>query len=660
MNLTLKNSMPKVANPVIITSIPNPSTYFVGDTLLMIVTVTSRNGNWLRLSSNTFSPIPRIGATQKNQIVTTVNYVFTCADVNQSPYFYTIRAVDSNCVNQLRSSLSLSINVRNRNMSPKINIWNPQLNKYISNTSNPILFDATSEFCISVAGIDTVTNQKLSMEILPQNFGNTSLYTKLLPNEYLVKYKTDTAFFKYCLPSCTQNRDSLYRLTFRIKSENTCAGVLLTTLGVLLKSTTTQNSLPTIQTSLPNPHQIEIGNPINMVVTITSKNNNWISYTTNTTSILPTVGGFGKTKIVTTVNYVFNCNDLVQNPIRYTIMAKDSNCVNKLSNSFEQIINLKKTQTAPNLKIWDAAKQQFVSTLNAINFDGKKDFCLSFTGSDIFDAQTLQLNATQTNTPVLSNYTIYPNNYLLKSANDTAKFSFCFVKCFQNQDSIIDLNFILNSDAKCFEGNTSNKNIKFKNMTNKNSKPLITTNFGAENTKNFYVENSLELGIKVVSSDSNWVSLKTFSNSSIPAFQTKNSNEINQLATYTFQCQDRAKSPFEYKIIATDSNCYAQNADTLTLKINVIDSSFVVSEITNIITPNGDGRNDTFDSKYFPKSNCEEKFEKIEIYNRWGSVVHRTTELNELWDASNSPDGLYFYVITYTTESLNGWIQVLR
>ncbi len=81
---------------------------------------------------------------------------------------------------------------------------------------------------------------------------------------------------------------------------------------------------------------------------------------------------------------------------------------------------------------------------------------------------------------------------------------------------------------------------------------------------------------------------------------------------------------------------------------------------TNIFTPNGDGKND----EWQPVSQLADSYQ-LQIHNRWGLVVHQSTEWNEPWLATNSPDGLYFYHISYTDcnkqpKSIKGWVEVLR
>jgi gliding motility-associated-like protein len=85
--------------------------------------------------------------------------------------------------------------------------------------------------------------------------------------------------------------------------------------------------------------------------------------------------------------------------------------------------------------------------------------------------------------------------------------------------------------------------------------------------------------------------------------------------------------------------------------------------IFNAVSPNGDGRNETF---YI--SNLDEfpKHELI-IYNRWGNQVLKTKNYQNdwrgIWEGQDLPDGTYFYVLELNDASgkrFNGYINLKR
>ncbi|SDD82047.1 conserved repeat domain-containing protein/gliding motility-associated C-terminal domain-containing protein, partial [Algoriphagus faecimaris] len=83
--------------------------------------------------------------------------------------------------------------------------------------------------------------------------------------------------------------------------------------------------------------------------------------------------------------------------------------------------------------------------------------------------------------------------------------------------------------------------------------------------------------------------------------------------------------------------------------------------IPNVITPNGDGDNDTFEIQGLGKfvSNT------ITIFNRFGDHVLERDNYNNDWDAPGQVAGTYFYVLVAVDESgreheFKGWIQVIK
>ncbi|QNH62286.1 gliding motility-associated C-terminal domain-containing protein [Hymenobacter sediminicola] len=75
----------------------------------------------------------------------------------------------------------------------------------------------------------------------------------------------------------------------------------------------------------------------------------------------------------------------------------------------------------------------------------------------------------------------------------------------------------------------------------------------------------------------------------------------------------------------------------------------------NVITPNGDGKNDTFRPFLtFQPVN-------IQIFNRWGKKVFEQSNYTDGWGKSNVPGGVYYYLLESSTgETWKGWVEVVR
>jgi gliding motility-associated-like protein len=92
-------------------------------------------------------------------------------------------------------------------------------------------------------------------------------------------------------------------------------------------------------------------------------------------------------------------------------------------------------------------------------------------------------------------------------------------------------------------------------------------------------------------------------------------------------------------------------------------------EIPQIITPDGDGKNDTWKINY--KSSYPRV--KVQIYNRWGNLVYESQPYEDDWDGKPSvfqalgknelPTGTYYYVIDKQgdgTDLESGFVELVK
>ena len=87
-----------------------------------------------------------------------------------------------------------------------------------------------------------------------------------------------------------------------------------------------------------------------------------------------------------------------------------------------------------------------------------------------------------------------------------------------------------------------------------------------------------------------------------------------------------------------------------------IDEACFVYSLPNVFTPGNDGLNDVFQP--FPYRFVESV--EMQIFNRWGNLVHWTSDPNILWDGNEMEndkpcnDGTYFYTCTVNEVCLDG------
>lgn len=84
-------------------------------------------------------------------------------------------------------------------------------------------------------------------------------------------------------------------------------------------------------------------------------------------------------------------------------------------------------------------------------------------------------------------------------------------------------------------------------------------------------------------------------------------------------------------------------------------------KIPNVITPNGDGKNETFIIEHLEGYSETQ----LTIINRWGSTVYQKNGYMNEWNADGLVDGTYFYVLKVKSAALGwqefkGYVTVIR
>ena len=132
-------------------------------------------------------------------------------------------------------------------------------------------------------------------------------------------------------------------------------------------------------------------------------------------------------------------------------------------------------------------------------------------------------------------------------------------------------------------------------------------------------------------------------------------------------------APCTYNISVSGSEvlvgCYAMRVADSNRNITELTDSVCIDvfecleyQLPNVFTPNGDGINDIF-TPFMPYSGVT-KIE-MEIYNRWGKRVFRTSDPDILWDGADettkqpSSDGVYYYGCKLYVNTLAGEIYYL-
>jgi|GEM_PF-1118029 len=101
-----------------------------------------------------------------------------------------------------------------------------------------------------------------------------------------------------------------------------------------------------------------------------------------------------------------------------------------------------------------------------------------------------------------------------------------------------------------------------------------------------------------------------------------------------------------YVEVTNNQGCVGLDSLQLIINKTFPEQIGLINKAYNLFTPNGDGLNDTWDIRELMDGDAC----KIQIMNRWGSVVYEPETFNGIWlgvdDGGNElPDGTYYYIL---------------
>ena len=131
--------------------------------------------------------------------------------------------------------------------------------------------------------------------------------------------------------------------------------------------------------------------------------------------------------------------------------------------------------------------------------------------------------------------------------------------------------------------------------------------------------------------------------------------------TYTWFCDDKYISgAHESTILATQKGRYKvsvrHRCTTLESSEFEVFMDFISIDIPNVVTPNGDGKNDVF--KAYVSGNQDIKSIHMMISDRFGNIVFQTSDIQKAtklgWDGGNYPTGIYQCVVKANLRNCGG------
>ncbi|MFL5728890.1 MAG: sugar-binding protein [Cytophagaceae bacterium] len=106
-----------------------------------------------------------------------------------------------------------------------------------------------------------------------------------------------------------------------------------------------------------------------------------------------------------------------------------------------------------------------------------------------------------------------------------------------------------------------------------------------------------------------------------------------------------------YQVTAKNASACVSSATSVTVN-SIVCGDFI---IPNLVTPNSDGRNDVFEISALPGGSA------LEVFNRWGEQIFKSSNYDNLWTGTGHSDGLYYYALTLPDGTqYKGWLNIIK
>lgn len=139
-------------------------------------------------------------------------------------------------------------------------------------------------------------------------------------------------------------------------------------------------------------------------------------------------------------------------------------------------------------------------------------------------------------------------------------------------------------------------------------------------------------------------------------------SSITSKFTWEAACKYLVANPEKTYIVdftVADKNCKSMS-DITSVELVLSDSPTTeLPEFPNVITPNGDGKNDCFILEEIQSDNCTQQFQRFTVYNRWGKKVY-SSNLRSNWCPTDISQGYYYYVIEFSNRNYKGGLTIIK
>ncbi len=290
------------------------------------------------------------------------------------------------------------------------------------------------------------------------------------------------------------------------------------------------------------------------------------------------------------------------------------------------------------------------------------------TGSDV-DIDTVFLTGTARNQNLASLGFSFPAKQGVGSVSSTLLF---IPNCEAMKQKQVLLDFVAR-DLRCGVSSQTLFSVPVGIQAKPNNAPIVTTsltNNTAEVVLGSSQNNEIKFFVDGQDADNEQITLTGMPNgfefkNALMTFDNKDGKgKVSSIFTWKptcFMLGGKESKEFIVSFRTQDNNCL-QKKDSVNVKLIIKDNIVTDNPIKpyNTFTPNGDGKNDTFNLGSIPGDNCKRQFIKFEIFNRWGKSVFSTAERDFIWTGHEEPTGDYFYALSFSDDVFKGVIHLVR
>lgn len=260
-----------------------------------------------------------------------------------------------------------------------------------------------------------------------------------------------------------------------------------------------------------------------------------------------------------------------------------------------------------------------------------------------------------------------PKGAILNGPAGVFESQLCLEDCIDPEQTFYEFRLIVNDD-NCPEKAQSSLNVKMKIIVSENRPPEISTDY---QQAEFEIGDEIRFTVNAFDPDTADRPHIVMSSDFFDPFALGMSLELTRTgnrARADFYWQPDCNSIqdfdlYKLKFVSGDNKCGILTSDSLFTEIYVESNEIGLFEnqrAPDVITPNGDGYNETFTLPVLADNQCKkEAFGKIEIYNRWGRKVFESSDEGFEWRPENIPAGEYFYLIHFSESTFKGYLHLL-